>query len=192
MTKLALLRHGHTAWNREGRLQGRTDIPLDEEARAQLSPQRLPGDWQSADLISSPLLRAKETAELVTARAPKTEPALIEMNWGDWEGAYGRELRADPDSGYRDIEEWGWSMRPPSGESLQEVRDRVEPWALSLDNPTVAVCHIGIMRVLLGCATDWDFFGAPPFAVKRNRLFVLTISDGVLRWDGEIERLVSD
>lgn len=189
MTKIALLRHGHTAWNREGRLQGRTDIPLDDEARAQLSEFRLPGAWTDATLVSSPLARARETAAIVAGRDPIAVPALTEMNWGDWEGQFGRELRADPTSGYQDMEHWGWSMRPPNGEALDELRDRVVPWALALSNDTIAVCHIGVMRVLLAAATGWDFIGDAPFAVKRNRLFVLQIADRKLSWDGEITRL---
>ena len=81
MTRLALLRHGHTHWNRAGRIQGRTDIALDEEARAQLSGLALPAPWGDADLFSSPLARAAETAQIVARRIPQTDPALIEMNW---------------------------------------------------------------------------------------------------------------
>ena len=53
MPRLALLRHGHTAWNREGRLQGRTDIPLDEEAITGLSELRLPRQWDGVASTSS-------------------------------------------------------------------------------------------------------------------------------------------
>ena len=114
MIRLALLRHGHTAWNRAGRIQGRSDIALDDTARTELAAQTLPEAWQEADLWSSPLQRANETARLVTGRAPRTSPALIEMNWGDWEGQHGTRLRADPGSGFRDIEHWGWDYRPPA------------------------------------------------------------------------------
>ena len=104
MIRLALLRHGHTGWNRAGRIQGRTDIPLDDDARAGLAALALPVPWDRADLVSSPLSRAAETARLVADRAPKTAPALMEMDWGQWEGLHGVELKADPTSGFRDIE----------------------------------------------------------------------------------------
>ena len=91
MIRLALLRHGHTAWNRAGRIQGRSDIPLDDEARAGLAALQLPPPWDRTDLWSSSLERAAETAKLVSGRTPKTAPALIEMNWGDWEGQHGTE-----------------------------------------------------------------------------------------------------
>ena len=127
MIRLALLRHGHTAWNRAGRIQGRSDIPLDETARTDLAAQSLPEGWNDADLWSSPLTRASETAALVAGRAPQTTAALIEMNWGAWEGQHGVDLRADPASGFRDIEHWGWDYRPPGGESPLEVWNRINP-----------------------------------------------------------------
>lgn len=175
MTKLALLRHGHTIWNREGRIQGRTDIPLDEEARAHLATRALPEDWQEAALVSSPLSRAAQTAELVGGRAVETIPALTEMDWGEWEGQHGTNLIEQEGSGYRHIEDWGWEYRPPGGESPQNVLTRLAPWVCSLKQDTIAVCHIGIMRVIMARATGWNFSGQAPFRIKRDRLFVLDI-----------------
>lgn len=175
--KLALLRHGHTEWNRMGRIQGRTDIPLDQDAVASLRRLRLPPPWDRAALCSSPLLRAEQTAKLVTGRVPRVDDALLEMDWGKWEGGHGKALRADPDSGYRDIENWGWDYHPPGGESPADLRARLVPWANGLTGDTVAVCHIGIMRVLMAHATGWDFLGPAPFQIKRNRLFVIEIHE---------------
>lgn len=175
MIRLALLRHGHTPWNRAGRIQGRSDIALDDGARSELAAQVLPSPWDLADLWSSPLSRAAETAHLIAGQAPRTDSALIEMNWGDWEGREGKMLKSDPSSGFRDIEDWGWDYRPPSGESPAEVWDRLSPWIAQLQGDTVAVCHIGIMRVILAKAYGWDFCGPAPFAVKRNRLFIVTL-----------------
>lgn len=177
MIRLALLRHGHTAWNRVGRIQGRSDIPLDDTARADLARQSLPADWQEAEIWSSPLQRAAETARLITGQVPRTDPALIEMNWGQWEGRHGLDLRADPTSGFRDIEHWGWDYRPPGGESPAEVWARLAPWLQSLRRDAVAVCHIGVMRMILARASGWDFDGPAPFQVKRNRLFVVEITE---------------
>lgn len=190
MIRLGLLRHGHTAWNREGRIQGRTDIPLDDAAREHLAGLRLPDDWAEADLVSSPLVRAVETGEIVSGRKPVLHAALIEMDWGAWEGGQGTLLRADPESGYRDIEDWGWDYRPPGGESPGDLRARLLPWALGLRRNTVAVCHIGIMRVLMALATGWDFEGVAPFRIKRDRLFVIRISHGVLTVEPEPVRLL--
>ena len=183
MIRLALLRHGHTAWNRAGQIQGRSDIPLDEAARTELRGFSVPAPWDQADLWSSPLERAVETARLVSGRAPLTAPALTEMFWGDWEGKKGLELKADPNSGFRDIENWGWDYRPPGGETPAEVWARIKPWLDSLQRDTVAVCHIGIMRMILAKAHGWDFDGPAPFRIKRNRLFVVELdTDGLTPW----------
>ena len=177
MTRLALLRHGHTDWNRAGRIQGRSDIPLDAQARADLSALRLPAPWDSAALWSSPLSRASETATLVSGRTPQIAPELIEMDWGDFEGQRGEELIASPGSGYRHIEDWSWDFRPPSGESPRDVEARLRPWLSRVTADNVAVCHIGIMRVLLARAHGWDFDGPAPFKIKRNRLYILHLGD---------------
>lgn len=176
MIRLALIRHGHTAWNRAGRIQGRTDIPLDPEAEAHLAQLAFPAPWHQAELASSPLERARRTGQLISGREPITEPALTEMDWGAWEGKHGTILVNDPNADYRHIEDWGWSYRPPGGESPDDVRARLLPWVESLKKDTVAVCHIGIMRVLMAQATGWDFSGPAPFRVKRDRLFIIEIT----------------
>ena len=188
MIRLGLLRHGHTAWNRAGKIQGRTDVPLDDAARAQLHNLRLPDGWAQAALVSSPLQRAVETGRLVTGQTPDAVPALIEMDWGAWEGAQGAALSADATSGFRHIEDWGWHYRPPGGESPDDVRTRLLPWASGLQRDTVAICHIGIMRVLLAQTSGWDFDGPAPFQVKRIRLFVIEM-DGDLWRMADTERL---
>lgn len=189
MTQLAILRHGHTDWNRAGRIQGRTDIALDPEARAQLAALRLPAPWGDVDLVASPLARAVETAHLVADRAPETTQALMEMDWGQWEGKRGVDLKADPASGFRDIEDWGWGYTPPDGESPADLRARLIPWAEGLRRDTVAVCHIGVMRVLLAHAMGWDFSGPAQFQVKRNRLYILHITPDGWRAANEQIRL---
>ena len=190
MIRLALLRHGPTDWNRAGRIQGRSDIPLDEQARADLAGFRLPPPWNEADLWSSPLKRAADTARIVSGRSAQTAPELSEMNWGDWEGKRGVDLLADPDSGFRHIEDWGWHYHAPGGESPADLWQRLQPWLASLQRDAVAVCHIGIMRILLARAHGWDFDGPAPFAVKRNRLFILHYNNGHLTADPEPVRLL--
>lgn len=181
MIRFAMLRHGHTAWNRAGQIQGRTDIDLDAQARLDLVEFKLPAGWGDADLYASPLMRARETAQIVAGRAPEVVAPLIEMDWGQWEGKKGVDLKADPNSGFRDLEQWGWDYRPPEGESPSDVWARLEPWLKTLKRDSLAVCHIGTMRIVLARAFGWDFNSTAPFAVKRNRLFVVEIDDGVLR-----------
>ncbi len=189
MIRLALLRHGHTAWNRAGRIQGRTDVPLDSQAEAQLSALRLPARWDGAELWSSPLARARRTAELVTGRVPRTDPALIEMHWGAWEGQHGAALRADPTTGFRDIEDWGLDFRPPGGESPRALMNRLVPWVAQLTGDSLAICHIGIMRALMARATGWAFTGPAPFQIKRNRLYVIRVTSDDWQAEGAPIRL---
>lgn len=190
MIRLALLRHGHTEWNRAGRIQGRSDIPLDDRARTELARYLLPPPWDTADLWSSPLARAAETAHIVAGRSPRIAPELTEMDWGEWEGRRGTDLLAQPDSGFRHIEAWGWNWHPPGGECPAQVRDRLRPWLDALDRDAVAVCHIGIMRVLLACAHGWDFDGPAPFRIKRNRLYLLSLDQDRIAADPDPVPLV--
>lgn len=190
MIRLALLRHGHTAWNRAGRIQGATDIPLDDPARAELAGFMLPAPWSAADLWASPLSRAAETARIVGDRDPMLAPELSEMNWGKWEGLRGVDLEADPNSGFRHIEDWGWDYHAPDGESPRDLLTRLAPWLETLKHNAVVVCHIGVMRVLLAQAHGWDFDGPAPFRIKRNRLFTLTIDGTRVTADPEPVRLL--
>lgn len=191
MIRLAFLRHGVTGWNREGRIQGRTDIPLDGEGRDRLDRLALPEAWRGAVLHASPLSRAAETARRLGGGRPvRADARLIEMDWGAWEGRHGAALRADPASGYRDIEQWGWDFRPPGGESPADLRDRLTGWLKDLANEQagahLVVSHIGVMRVALALAWGWDFRGPPPVPVKRERLYAMTLAaDGTLRPAGE-------
>jgi broad specificity phosphatase PhoE len=189
MIRLALLRHGHTAWNRAGRIQGSSDIPLDDSARTELRGFRLPPPWDSAELWSSPLSRAAETAEIVAGRPPRLSDNLREMHWGAWEGQRGQDLLAHPGSGFRHIEDWGWDYRAPNGESPAELETRLRPWLAALSHDAVAVCHIGVMRVLLARAHGWDFAGPAPFRIKRNRLFLLKLEGDRLTADPDPVRL---
>ena len=189
MTRIALLRHGHTSWNRAGQIQGSSDIALDDEARADLSQFHLPAPWDQADLWSSPLRRAVETAEIVAGHAPRIAPELREMNWGEWEGLRGVDLLAQPGSGFRHIEDWGWDYHAPGGETPADVELRLKPWIAGVKRDAVIVCHIGIMRVLLARAHGWGFRGPAPFRIKRNRLFILHLGPDGLSAEPEPVRL---
>ena len=189
--KIALLRHGRTPWNEAGRLQGRSDIPLSEEERERLSGLALPPQWRSAEVVTSPLKRALETAEILAENPVREDDALVEMDLGKWEGRHGADLLAEPSSGYRHVEEWGWTMRPPGGETPREVLERVVPVLAKLERDTVIVSHINIMRVLLAKAYGWHFDCPMPFRIKRNRLYVLRRDGATWCVEGEPVRLVA-
>ncbi len=144
-----------------------------------------------ANVVSSPLIRAIDTAQLVSGRAPQIVPELNEMDWGEWQGLRGVDLLADAGSGYRHIEDWGWDFQPPGGETPLMVWRRIKPWIASVQGANVVVCHICVMRVLLAHATGWDFSGPAPFQVKRDRLYILEKNDdGTLVFDDRPVRLI--
>ena len=188
--KIGLLRHGRTDWNRAGLLQGSTDRPLEDGEPERLAELALPPEWTDAAVIASPLVRAVETARIITGSMPPLDARLTEMNFGTWEGKPGKELRADPHSGFRDLEYWGWDYRPPNGESPREVWARVSDALDDLKQDTLIVCHMVVMRVILAKAHGWDFEGHPPFLVKRDRIYGVTVVNGSFTPDAEPIRLV--
>ena len=146
--------------------------------------------WDKAAMITSPLVRASETGSILSGQTAPTDPRLTEMSFGDWEGQAGRDLRDDPKSGFRDIENWGWDYRPPNGETPKEVWDRVSAALADLQEDTLIVCHMIVMRVTLAKAYGWDFDGHPPFQIKRDRIYGITIEGDKVKADPEPIRLV--
>ena len=164
MTALVVLRHGPTVWSAEGRLQGRTDLPLSPEGRERVSQWRLPADAPDHDWISSPLARATDTARLLGG-VPPVEPRLIEMSFGAWEGHRLANLRAADPDGVAAREEQGLDFRAPDGESYREVQTRLSDWLAeraALGRPTLAICHKAVIRALYALAVGWDMTGPPP------------------------------
>jgi broad specificity phosphatase PhoE len=181
--RIAFLRHGPTAWNDEGRLQGMTDVPLSPRGRALAATWRVP--LQGWRWVCSPLARARETAALIGAPSSLVvEPALREMAYGLWEGQTLADLRAREPQGMRDAETRGLDMAPPGGESPRLVMDRLRPWvaatAMQGEN-VVAISHKGVIRVVLAMATGWDMKSRQPVKLDWNRLHVFAASgDGTL------------
>ena len=173
MTRIVLMRHYPTAWNAEARLQGQTDIPLTDTARQTLQGLRMPQPWRQARLIASPLSRAAETAALLAdGRQVATDPRLIELSWGAWEGCRAEDLLADPASGFRPTHEWGPDTMAPDGESAREAWDRVRPALADVaqdPDDAVLVLHKALMRLILTRA------GVTEPQIKRGRLYPLTL-----------------
>jgi len=183
---VAFLRHGSTAWNEQGRMQGRRDIPLSERGRGEVRAWRLPSASiacapMEAAWVSSPLRRAVETAEILSGTTPQREPALIEMDWGEWEGFDLPELRRRHGEAFTRNEAAGLDFRPPGGESPREVRDRVMSWLAA--NATrretvVAVTHKGVLRAVLAAATGWDMTGKAPLRLQHGAMHRFAVEPG--------------
>lgn len=184
--RIAFLRHGPTAWNKDGRLQGMTDVPLSEQGRALVATWRVPlQDWR---WVCSPLMRARETATLVGAPPSlAVEPALREMAYGEWEGHTLGELRASAPAQMQAAETRGIDMAPPGGESPRQVMDRLRPWIAEVSahgEDVVAVTHKGVIRVVLAMAMGWDMKSRQPVKLEWNCLHVFAADDdGTLRVD---------
>jgi len=182
MPIIACLRHGATDWNAEGRMQGRRDVPLSATGRADVAGWTLPADLaHDADWFASPLLRAVETAELMSGRTPRIEPALIEMDWGAWEGSRLDELQARLGDEFTGNAARGLDFRPPGGERPRDVVWRVARWLDGIaarERPLVAVTHNGVLRALLVLATDWDMRGKPPVKLRPATLHRFTLAPG--------------
>ena len=180
--RLALLRHGRTAWNEDGRLQGRSDVPMSEKGRTLLSAVRLPAAWRDVAWYASPLRRARESAACLGIEAT-VEDRLIEMSFGRFEGKTLAELRYDPTLDMAALEGGGLDFQPPGGESPRQVQDRVRPWLVEIaGGPDVgALTHKGLIRALYADAIGWPMLGKPPHKLRWDRLHVFRVGrDGGL------------
>jgi probable phosphoglycerate mutase len=157
--ELLLIRHGATAWNESGRIQGRRDVALSAAGRAALAGRTVPAPWHAGQWYASPLRRALDSASLLGAPDVRPQAALIEMDWGEWEGQTLAALRARLGEPMRANEALGLDFRPGGGESPREVRERLRAWLATLppQGPAlVAVSHKGVIRAALSLACDWD------------------------------------
>jgi probable phosphoglycerate mutase len=176
---VSFIRHASTSWNEAGRMQGRRDVPLSERGRAQARTWRNAAELTSgASWVSSPLRRAVETAELLGGQRVQLEGALIEMDWGDWEGSTLDELRNADGAAFAQNEARGFDFRAPGGESPREVHERLQPWLARVATspaPVIAVTHLGVLRVIVAAATGWDMTGKPPIRLKSDAVHRFTV-----------------
>jgi probable phosphoglycerate mutase len=183
MTLIVALRHAPTAWNRDGRLQGRTDVALDEEGIAVAARWRIDPDWAGYRIISSPLQRARMTAAVLFPDAEiGIDRRLIEMDFGAWEGQRLAALRANPGGDAAQREAMGLDFCAPEGESPRAVQERVRPLLTrlaDLQRPTVLVTHKAVIRALYALASGWTMIDEPPAKLRPHcaQLFRLS-ADG--------------
>jgi len=148
---ILVARHGQTEWNALGKILGTTNIPLTTVGREQARALGVKAALEKPDLIiSSPMLRAMETSQLVAEACAGVEivpdPRLAEINYGIYEG----EHRSN--EGF-----WAnksqFAFRFPQGESMLEVAYRVydllhEIRETHADKKVLLVCHGGICRMI--------------------------------------------
>lgn len=154
---IVFARHGQTAPNRDGLVLGRADPELTEEGHRQaaLLGATLGGEPVRA-IVSSPLVRARQTADVIAAACgvPVTvDERLVEIDWGTWEGRPAGSLAvADVDRGRAD-------GTAPEGESLDSLSRRVESFcaeALDHEGLVVAVSHVSPIKAAAAWALGVD------------------------------------
>lgn len=174
--RFAILRHAPTAWNAAGRLQGLTDTCLSPEGEEAARLWHLPPPADRWRRVSSPLRRARRTAELLQPSAPvEIDSALREMSFGIWEGRTVQELRTIGGAAFAAAEAAGLDFMPPGGESPRMAMARIKGWASALREPVVAVSHKAAIRALLALATGWDMLGRPPHKLDWKTLHFFTV-----------------
>jgi broad specificity phosphatase PhoE len=178
MTHVAFMRHGPTAWNGAKRLQGRADIGLTPRTREFLKARRIPHEFDGWRVLSSPLLRCRETADLLGLQA-EIDPRLIEMHWGDFEGRVMDDLRAELGTALAENEARGLDFQPPNGESPRMVFERVRPLLGELAKDgrnTLCVTHRGVFRTVYAHARAWDMKSDPPDKLDLYAMHVFRLA----------------
>jgi len=171
LTKLLIIRHGRTEWNRVERLRGRADISLDEVGRKQAeAAARRVAEWQLNTVYSSPLRRAMETAQTLAQPSGlevKKLSEIIDIDYGQWQGLSLEEAAARGGELYKKWLHSPHQVKFPGGESLAEVRDRVvsalERLTAEHNKQTIAlvshkvVCQVMVLSLLgLELSHFWD------------------------------------
>ncbi|HEX2414505.1 MAG TPA: histidine phosphatase family protein [Thermoleophilaceae bacterium] len=168
--EIVLARHGETEWSRDLRHTGLTDTPLTERGREEARglPSAL-SEWSFTRVITSPLERAIDTAELagLGERAERSD-VLLEWDYGDYEGITTEEIRATRP---------GWSVWRdgcPGGETAADVGARVDPLVGELKHSAGDVALFAHGHVLRVLAARW--LGLAPEAGALLALSTATLS----------------
>lgn len=161
MTRIFLVRHGETEWNKSMRYQGHRDIHLSDEGRRQAEKIAARLSKENIDAAySSDLSRALETAKTISKFHNLTVNIVTELketNFGRWEGLTYKEI----DEQFHEVMD-GWRTNPletkiPGGESLGDVAKRCRTGMEKIinENPgknVLVVAHGGIIRIIAATA----------------------------------------
>lgn len=191
VTRIILVRHGETDYNKAKRYQGWTDIPLNENglAQADLLAEGLK-DFPIDVFISSPLQRAYVTAQKCAALHGKeiayTDPRFREINYGDWSQQYFADLRKNYPDQFKLWEKMPWLVVPPNGESLKDVQNRareaLNEVVMRYPGKTILIGAHGYVNIVLLCSVldiGLDHFNQIP--QSNTCVNVLEYKDGAWR-----------
>ncbi|WP_319541407.1 histidine phosphatase family protein [uncultured Pseudodesulfovibrio sp.] len=178
MTTYFCMRHGETDWNRESRIQGTTEIPLNDEGRsmARKWAERL-ADGGLEYILTSSLGRAKETAAIINEKLNlpvHEDPRLGEQDWGEWTGLTKEDLK-EIRKQVKGQEYKGFDFCPPKGESRNDVLMRACDALIefSEEHPgksVLVVTHNGVLKCLAYALNGLEFMPDDPMPLEPYRL----------------------
>jgi broad specificity phosphatase PhoE len=149
-----LARHGQTAYNLEGRFQGQLPVPLDQTGIAQAHDlAERASEHEFVALWCSPLLRARQTADIVAERIglqPCEDPRLMETDAGDWTDRSFAEVQAQAPEAFAGFLGGDPDFAFPGGESFAQQGVRVAAALRDIEQglrPVLVVCHGGVIRI---------------------------------------------
>ena len=166
-TILVLVRHGETDWNRQRRFQGHADQPLNDAGRSQAGKlAHALRDEPVTALYTSPLMRARETAQILGVAFGLevcTLDALLEIDVGAWEGLTIEQVRER----YPGRADQNWRSGWEDGETYEELEQRVVPALIQLgsrhdDGRVLAVTHAGPLRAAIAASLGMSYDDARP------------------------------
>lgn len=181
MGELVLVRHGQTEWSKVRRHTGRTDLPLTEQGERQARALRpLLAERRFALVLTSPLRRAEQTADLAGLSGAVVHPDLVEWDYGAYEGITTAEIHR---------ERPGWNLwtdgvppGPPEhpGESPDQVGGRADRVLADLDSArergdVVLVAHSHLLRVLTSRWLGLPASGGAMFRLDTGSLSTLGV-----------------
>jgi len=185
MVTICLLRHGETAFNAQGnKYCGRTDIEINENGVRQAARMKeLLKAWRFDAVFSSPLKRARRTAEIVSDQADAviSDDRLIEVNFGEWEGKNSDEFKTlDPESWLNWLHDPGLNQAGRTGETAKQVIERLADFFGELlenfDGKTVlVVAHNGVNRLFLAHSLGMPLSNYRKIIQENSALTLLTI-----------------
>jgi broad specificity phosphatase PhoE len=196
--RLWFIRHGETDYNREGRLQGQRDVPLNPKGREQASAvgrtlRKVAGPeidrLEAAHaFVASPLLRTRQTME--RARAAMGLPVgnyklcddLKELTFGDWEGLTWPEVEVRDPRGAAARNADKWDFTPPNGESYAGLAQRLIPWVKSIERDLFVASHGGVARALMFLLAGVAPSAAAEANIHQGR--AILFADGGFTWLG--------
>lgn len=193
--RLILVRHGESEWNRIGRYQGQLDAPLSELGlrQAEALANRLANEKLEA-IYSSPLQRARRTADAIARFHPKLEiqddPALLEIHHGDWQGLYAPDVRERYAEALEEWRTFPTRSQMPNGESFSNILKRTLNFRERMcktyqsDASIVVSTHDVVVKILIADALGMSMD-------RINRLWITNASISVVEYTNDLPFLVS-